>query len=772
MRKSTSTKQPGRQRGIESSPALSDYRLIADSAFNWETLLTPEGRFLYCSPACQRITGYAPEEFLADPDLLTRIIHPEDHARWLAHTHHDVRKEIEFRVTHRDGTERWIAHVCHQLRNAQGHPLGHRGSNRDITERKRTEKQAAASERRYQALFDVALDAVFIMDPEGRFLEANPAAERLSGYTAAELRQMTFVELCEPEERERAVAAFQRALRGTPSNLATAITARDGRRVELFLTGFLLIVDGQTIGLFAIAKDITEQEQAEQVIYESEVKFRAVFEQAAVGIVRSDLQGNIIESNLAFQTLVGRTREELAQISVLDLTHPDDWKMEQDQVRQMLASGTDSCRLEKRYVRSDGTIAWADLMISPVRDVTGRPVFVIGIVQDITERKRAEEGLRRRQQWDEAFKTIGRAATSGAPLEEILASGLEALINVSGASMSLLRLVDPTSKDLVIAAHRGVPKDYLDMAGRIPWGAGVAGAVVASGTPRIMNRPQEDPELSCVSLRNRSIQSVTCIPLNVRGRIIGSLTLAHPQPDFFNPAELPFLLGAAALLTGAIFAEQLRTAAKEEAEEKALLFRELDHRIRNNLAALISLLHLSEEKTEGSASETLREMAGRVERLADVHNLLTERGSQPVDVRELAELVGRNVLEALPDAVKIRWTVTGQSALLPPSRVTALALVLNELFTNCAKHAFLGRETGAVTILVGREGNEVELIVRDDGVGFDRERGPAGLGLSIVQALVTQNLRGSVAFVRPGDGGAAVHIRFPQQEGSPAGGAI
>lgn len=381
-------------------------------------------------------------------------------------------------------------------------------------------------------------------------------------------------------------------------------------------------------------------------------------------------------------------------------------------------------------------------------------------------------GLRQRQKWDEALKAIGRAATSGLPLDAILATGLEAMIQASGAILGLVRLVDPVTGELVIAAHHNLPADYLDGAGKIPWGAKLAGYVAYSGEPWLVGRLQEQPELSNLSLPAGGVQSLACLPLKAHDRVAGTITLGQHQPEFFRAADLPVLLPAASMLAGAILAEQLRTAKSQEAEEKALLFRELDHRVRNNLAALISLLHLGAEEAEGTAAGSLRDMADRVARLAEVHNLLAGRGNQPIDVRVLAEVVAKNVLAALPGDVRIQWRVTGTPIRVPPSQVTAIALVLNELLTNCAKHAFPGRAAGNVTIQVTRDGDQARLEVCDDGVGFDLAGRPAGLGLTIVQTLVTQNLRGSVTLTLLGEGGTAVRIRFPQQPDTPAGGAV
>ncbi len=119
------------------------YRIVADNTYDWEFWLSPEGKFLYSSPSCKRLTGYDADEFLADPDLLDRIIHPDDRSIFLNHRREVQEKipgEIEFRILHPDRTYRWISHVCQPVIDKDGLFLGSRGSNRDITKRKKSEE--------------------------------------------------------------------------------------------------------------------------------------------------------------------------------------------------------------------------------------------------------------------------------------------------------------------------------------------------------------------------------------------------------------------------------------------------------------------------------------------------------------------------------------------------------------------------------------------------------------------------------------------------------
>jgi PAS domain S-box-containing protein len=123
------------------------YRIVADNTHDWEFWLSPKGQFLYSSPSCRQLTRYTVDEFVNEPGLLYRIIHPEDRERFMLHHQQVVEKktpgEVEFRILLEDKNVRYIHHVCQPVFDEQGHYLGKRGSNRDITDRKRAEDELA-----------------------------------------------------------------------------------------------------------------------------------------------------------------------------------------------------------------------------------------------------------------------------------------------------------------------------------------------------------------------------------------------------------------------------------------------------------------------------------------------------------------------------------------------------------------------------------------------------------------------------------------------------
>ncbi|NJM77977.1 MAG: PAS domain S-box protein [Acaryochloridaceae cyanobacterium RU_4_10] len=152
--------------------------------------------------------------------------------------------------------------------------------------------------------------------------------------------------------------------------------------------------------MVGVLTDITERKRSEQALQESEERFRATFEQAAVGIAHVGLDGRWLKVNQKLCDIVGYSAEELLQITFQDITYPEDLELDLANIRQLLNNEIQTYSMEKRYLHKQGFLVWIDLTVSLVRDVSsdreagfsklGEPKYFISVVEDISDRKRLE----------------------------------------------------------------------------------------------------------------------------------------------------------------------------------------------------------------------------------------------------------------------------------------------------------------------------------------------------------------------------------------------
>ncbi len=243
------------------------YRTIADFTYNWEYWLDPNQKFLYCSPSCQRITGYPREDFLKDPELLYKIIHPDDRGIMAGHSHEISEKgevlPIDFRIIDRTGQKHWISHVCYPVVSVDGRPLGQRASNQDVTERKLAEEALRRVKEEWERTFDSVPDLIAILDHQHRIVRANKAmAERLGCSTAVCAGLICYEKL--------------HGMDAPPACCPHTLTLKDGQehfaevREEclggdfLVTTTPILDAQGRLIGTVHVARDITESKRLEE----------------------------------------------------------------------------------------------------------------------------------------------------------------------------------------------------------------------------------------------------------------------------------------------------------------------------------------------------------------------------------------------------------------------------------------------------------------------------------------------------------------------------
>jgi PAS domain S-box-containing protein len=195
---------------------------------------------------------------------------------------------------------------------------------------------------------------------------------------------------------------------------------------------------------------------------------------------------------------------------------------------------------------------------------------------------------------------------------------------------------------------------------------------------------------------------------------------------------------------------------------QATLLKELNHRVRNNLAAVIGILEVERERAHlRTAEEALEACASWLKAIARAHDLLAAVSFAPMDLRDfIAVVAGRILPQAGAGAPQIEIVYDQVSLKLPPKPFLALACITNELILNAIKHAFHGRAYGRIEIRAWDEGDRYVLEVRDDGIGVPAGAEGAGTGLEIVAGLCCTDLRGDCRFLR--DGGTTARIAFPK----------
>jgi PAS domain S-box-containing protein len=273
---------------------------------------------------------------------------------------------------------------------------------RDIADRKNTERELQQERDFVNAVLDTADALVVVVDRQGRIVRFNRACEQASGYEQEEVKTRRFWEIFTPPEHLAEVKeAFDRISSGeTPARYVNMVMTREGGSLLVeWSTTSLRDRHGNVEFVIAIGIDITERLKAQRALQESETRFRQAFENTPLGMGLVGLDGRLLKVNQAIHGILRYEEGELLQSSVFELGHPDDVKEEQEAKSRMEAAGRDdeskdSFSMEKRYMRGDGTEMWGHLSISLIRDAEGKPLHYIGQLEDITERKQAEQTLR------------------------------------------------------------------------------------------------------------------------------------------------------------------------------------------------------------------------------------------------------------------------------------------------------------------------------------------------------------------------------------------
>jgi PAS domain S-box-containing protein len=378
------------------SEAIQDVLWIAD--------LREGVRFVFASAAYERLWGRPLEALLADAGEWFAGVHADDRVALEASFVDRVAREKdvrEYRVVRPDGTMRWIRDRTFTIHDPDGRTRHLAGIAEDDTDRRQALEALRDGEERLRLALDASHLGTWEHDLVNDVLKADDRALALYGVPGGVDAFPAFIEVLHPEDRERVQSTLSAALRRPEDQAQLSIEYRivhpDGLVRWIAANGRVVFAniggERRPVRLIGTSQDVTEREAAALARQEVEARFRATFEQAAVGIGHVGPDGRWLRVNGRLCDIVGLERSALIGLRVQDLTYPDDVRKEQEAIAELVAGRSSSYALEKRYFRADGQVRWVAITVSLVRDAQGAPDYFIRVAEDIQRRKDIEAAL-------------------------------------------------------------------------------------------------------------------------------------------------------------------------------------------------------------------------------------------------------------------------------------------------------------------------------------------------------------------------------------------
>ena len=356
-------------------------------------------RFLKVNATLCRLVGYTEQE------LTTRtfadITHPEDLEKDLNLARQLFEGIIpsytlEKRYLKKNGEKFWINLTASVIRDLDGVPLYGLAMIEDITDRKCIEQTLQHRMETIHDLYNNAPCGYHTLDAEGRYVEVNDTELKWLGYSREEMiGKLKVTDITTPASQRQfhdLHAEFKE--QGHAFSLQAEYIKKDGTILNGLVSAMVVRDDqGQFLKSRTSVLDISALKEAEEALTESHLRFQRIFDEAGIGIVLVDITGDVVESNPAFQHFLGYSLDELKTMAFPEFIHPEDTPNCLEHYGKLVEGACQSYDLEERYIRKDGSVAWGHLTVTLLRNRQQEPLHAIAMVEDITERKRAEDDL-------------------------------------------------------------------------------------------------------------------------------------------------------------------------------------------------------------------------------------------------------------------------------------------------------------------------------------------------------------------------------------------
>ncbi len=536
----------------------------------------------------------------------------------------------------RDGEIQTIQLICDQIATT--------------LERRRLQRELREAETRQRLILDNTLAFVGILDRDGTLLDANAPALTQGGLTRDDVIGRRFWECdwwsYDPRVSARLKDAIAKAATGEIVRYDAVVRmAGDTRRTVDVMLSPLRDPDGNVVGLIPSGLDITERKRAEQSLRESEARFRATFENAAVGIALVGLDGSWLRVNDQLCAITGYSAEELLTKTFQEITHPDDLDADLAMYCKVLAGETENYSLEKRYIRSNGEIIWVELTVGCSREADGTLGYFISVIEDIGARKEAEATLR-------AAHDTFRHLVERSPFGIYVVDADFRLVQVSEGAQKVFQNVRPL-----------IGRDFADVL-RTIWPE-----PFASDTIERFRRTLE-----------------TGAPFQAERTVEARADIAATEAYDWRIERIVLPDGR----PGVVCHFYDLSERQRHEDHVRLLMREVNHRSKNLLGLVLAI---ARQSAVGSG-DFVQRFEDRLQSLAAAQDLLVKAEWKAVP---LADLI-RSQLSHFADLIDTRIQLAGPALYVMPDSAQALGMALHELATNAAKYGALSNEDGRIDI--------------------------------------------------------------------------
>ena len=386
----TRAERMAKQLTSELKQSETKFKTVADYTYDWEYWIGTDNRLIYMSPSCERISGYKPEEFFADPLLLKKIMYSVDSIVFDEHlaTVHSTKHihehaETDFRILKKGGSVVYIEHLCSPVYDEKGIYLGRRISNRDITQAHRDHDLVAQTRRNYETFFNTIDEFLFVLDQQGNIIHTNSTVIDRLGFTWPELKGQSVLMVHPPERRDEAGRIVGLMLQRKAEFCPVPLITKSGMQIPVETRVTAGLWDGKP-AIFGVTKDVSQ-------IRLSQEKFSKLFHLNPSAAGLSDLvTGEYLEVNEAFYTLFGFNTDEVIGKSASSLG------ILTDQTRTSIFRKADIfgniSNLEADLIAKNGDIK--RVLLSAENIYIQDKKYRFTVVHDITDWKRIEDDLK------------------------------------------------------------------------------------------------------------------------------------------------------------------------------------------------------------------------------------------------------------------------------------------------------------------------------------------------------------------------------------------